>query len=253
MPSLRGVFFGFFLLVFLGLPPAVVTAAKLDHSMSETAETPKPVAEPEHSSGPEQEGPQPGTTRAVPPHPPERTASPDWLFRPEEIASAPAFLVTDPWSLTLRLTTSLAIIIGMAFVLSWALQRRGSLRGGTSGRVLGILPLDRHARVVVVEVLGKILLLGVTDHNVSLLSEITDKITIDELRLQADAPPMPGLDKIFTFLRRAPQGQAGVYPDNRPDPAPDPTGIGEHTAKAKEQIRRMNDLLVRRNRDNEDS
>ncbi|NLI75868.1 MAG: hypothetical protein GX442_05425 [Candidatus Riflebacteria bacterium] len=174
--------------------------------------------------------------------PPSPASADDLLFLPTGTAPLPAFPVPDPLSTTLRILTSLAVVIALVFGLSWFLQRRGPLGGPPIGRVLGILPLDGHRSVYVVDVLGRILLLGVAEQGVSLLGEITDQVVIDGLRVKAERSTIPGLEQVFRFLRR-PEAPG---PAPAEEPAPDRPDFSQHTRKAQDQARQMEDLLLRR-------
>ncbi|RCK75269.1 MAG: hypothetical protein OZSIB_4353 [Candidatus Ozemobacter sibiricus] len=167
------------------------------------------------------------------------------MFFPPGTSTLPAFPVPDPLATTLRILTSLAFVIALVFGLSWLLQRRGPLGGQPIGRVLGILPLDGHRSVYVVDILGKVLMLGVADHGVTLLGEVTDKLVIDELRLAARQPGLPGLEKLFKFLHR---GDRPPAEEAQPSPMQSlaEADFSHHTRRAQEQARQMENLLLKR-------
>ncbi len=179
------------------------------------------------------------------PLPTPGTAPDDLLFLPTGTATMPVFPVPDPLATTLRILTSLALVIAMVFGLSWFLQRRGPLGGPQIGRVLGMLPLDGHRSVYVVDVLGKVLLLGVADQGVTMLGEVTDKLVIDELRLTARQPGLPGLEKLFKFLGRQ---DTSPPPDAPPlgSPRLPETDFAHHTRRAQEHARQVERLLLKR-------
>ncbi|HMO10171.1 MAG TPA: flagellar biosynthetic protein FliO [Actinotalea sp.] len=124
--------------------------------------------------------------------------------------------------LGLRVLLSLAVVLG----LLWWLARRTA---GTRVRarqatvsVVGRHSLSRHAGVAVVEVEGRRLLLGVTDHGISLLSElttasaaVTDRTEIDPDELAR----MVGLDEdevahagVVVSPTDVPTGLSGLAP-----------------------------------------
>lgn len=73
---------------------------------------------------------------------------------------------------TLRLIASLAVVVGLMILLARVASRR--MRGG-SGSVVKVLhrqPLTRGSGVAVVEVAGRMLVLGTTEQQVSLLTEL---------------------------------------------------------------------------------
>jgi flagellar biogenesis protein FliO len=90
------------------------------------------------------------------------------------------------FALLLRLVVSLAIVIALMMFLAAALRKRGIVLGaggasGTSARrrggatvqvdVLARRALGRNAQVAVVRTAGRTLVLGVTDHQVTMLLE----------------------------------------------------------------------------------
>lgn len=160
-------------------------------------------------------------------------------------ASAPQFLVTDPMTTTLRIITSLGVVIAIVFLISWFMQRKTRFAGSHFGRILGILPIDSRRFIYLVDIMGKVIVLGVTEQNISFLCEITDKASIDGLRLKAPTSTIPGLENLFKFLKRDNSRQMDesdmVSSEN----------LSDHKLRAQDQIKKMSDLLLRRN--NKDS
>ncbi|MCR5833062.1 MAG: flagellar biosynthetic protein FliO [Selenomonadaceae bacterium] len=80
-----------------------------------------------------------------------------------------------------------AVVIVMAFFAARFIGGRFNAARITAsgGRVLENLPLGPNRSVCTVEMAGRVFLLGVTDHNINLLGEITDKDLIERLRVQA--------------------------------------------------------------------
>ena len=78
----------------------------------------------------------------------------------------------DDLAVLARVTASLVVVLALA-VLAARLARRAGVRGGGAGlRVVERTGLSRDAAVAVVEVAGRGLVLGVTAHGVSLLTEL---------------------------------------------------------------------------------
>ncbi|HOT28058.1 MAG TPA: flagellar biosynthetic protein FliO [Candidatus Ozemobacteraceae bacterium] len=165
--------------------------------------------------------------------------------RGETTAASPFLNDPDPVSTTLSILTSLALIVGMIVAVTWVLQKRHGLSGTACGRTLGILPIDGRRFIYIVDIMGRILVLGVTEHHISMLCEITDRALIDSLRIQpGGAPTVPGLDKVFAFLKRS-----AVKPASENTSAPEePSDVSfaDHTRKAQERIRKMEDMILRR-------
>ena len=84
-----------------------------------------------------------------------------------------------------------AFVVGMAYLAARFLGGHfAKPMQGRGGRVLSHLPLGPNRSVCVVEVAGRFLLLGVTEHEVSLLAEITDPEEIGRLQQQAVSAPL---------------------------------------------------------------
>lgn len=90
----------------------------------------------------------------------------------------------------LSLLATFAVVIGLAFFTSRFLgQKFGHLSVRNINKVLVTLPLGNNRAVYVVEVAGKYLVLGVTDHNITLLQEIVDAAEIEKIRIQGSLSP----------------------------------------------------------------
>lgn len=91
----------------------------------------------------------------------------------------------------ISLVAVFAFVVVMAYFASRFLSGRFQQQAASSGgRILENLPLGPHKSVCVVEIGGKVVLLGVTEQQVSLLAEIEDADEIDRLRRQAVVQPM---------------------------------------------------------------
>ena len=112
------------------------------------------------------------------------------------------FPETSNLSATFSLIISLFGIIVLALAASWFIQKKTGLGANNFGKVLGIVPLDNKRLIYIVDVMGKMLVLGVTESNITFLTEITDKDTIDAYRLKYGQSVTPGLDKLFPFLKK---------------------------------------------------
>lgn len=114
---------------------------------------------------------------------------------------------TGGLSATFSLIISLLGIIILALAASWFIQKKTGLGANNFGKVLGIVPLDNKRLIYIVDVMGKMLVLGVTESNINFLTEITDKDTIDAYRLKYGQAVTPGLDKLFPFLKKESDSQ----------------------------------------------
>lgn len=80
-----------------------------------------------------------------------------------------------------------AFVVGLAYFASRFLGKKiGAANLSKSSKVLESLQLGTNQALYVVEIAGEILLIGVTDHNITLLNKVTDELEIGKLRSQAD-------------------------------------------------------------------
>ena len=91
----------------------------------------------------------------------------------------------------LSLVAVFAVVVLLAYFTSRFIGGRFNARSSGGGRVLENLPLGTNRSVCVVKIAGRVFLLGVTDNNITLLSEITDNEEIDALQENAQADIFP--------------------------------------------------------------
>ena len=95
------------------------------------------------------------------------------------------------WWSTLAYLVSLFAVFGVVLVMAYFAARfiggrfNAARITASGGRVLENLPLGANRSVCTVEMGGRVFLLGVTDHNINLLGEITDKDLIEHLHAQS--------------------------------------------------------------------
>lgn len=66
-----------------------------------------------------------------------------------------------------------------------------SLFGGDAIRVLSVVPLGQNKFLNVVDLAGKVVVVGVSDNNINLITEITEKDQIDRIRILSTRTPPP--------------------------------------------------------------
>jgi flagellar protein FliO/FliZ len=72
-----------------------------------------------------------------------------------------------------QMLAGLAIVIGLLLASLWLIKRLSSPRGAAAGlKVLGAVPVGARERVVLVEIAGTVLVLGVTSSNVCTLHNL---------------------------------------------------------------------------------
>jgi flagellar protein FliO/FliZ len=91
--------------------------------------------------------------------------------------------------LVLRLIASLAVVVGLLLLLARLASRRFTGRAGAPIQVVHRQQLSRGSAVAVVAVGSRVLLVGTTDHQVSLLTELDPEELTD-----LDASPVEPAD-----------------------------------------------------------
>jgi flagellar protein FliO/FliZ len=110
----------------------------------------------------------------------------DYLNYQEPKVGGSSFLSTIVYVISLLVTFGL-VIVAAYFTSRFVGQKMGKAMSFGDNRVLVTLTLGPNRGVSVVEIAGKLLVLGVTDHNINLLQEVTEPEQLDKLRtLQTD-------------------------------------------------------------------
>lgn len=93
------------------------------------------------------------------------------------------------WSTLAYLFSLLVVFTFVALVAYFASRFLGNKFGqvniNKSSKILENLPLGTNRALSIVEIAGKVMVLGVTEHNITLLDEITDELEIAKLRSAA--------------------------------------------------------------------
>ena len=118
--------------------------------------------------------------------------------------------------LIVRLVASLAVVVGLMLLLARFMGKRYGGRAGAPVQVLHRQPLSRSSSVAVIAVGSRVLVVGTTDHQVSLLTELdpdeleltTVPLETEDLLLEDDAIPAEVLRPRTTAARDA-GAQAG--------------------------------------------
>lgn len=107
-------------------------------------------------------------------------------------AAAPAAAMPGPIGGLVQVVLALGLVLGLIAALAWLVRRlnQAGLSGGRAVRVVGGTLLGGRERVVVVEVSGRWLVLGVTPQHISLLKDM-------ERPDNADTPPSSLADGNF--------------------------------------------------------
>ncbi|MDQ6523487.1 flagellar biosynthetic protein FliO [Nocardioides sp. LHD-245] len=120
--------------------------------------------------------------------------------------------------LAVRLVGSLALVVGLLLLIARLVNRRFKAPAGAAVQVVQRQALGRGQGVVVVAVGTRILVLGTTEQQVTLLAEVEP----DEIGLDLTAPEPAGAES----ARAASAGAAPAAEEGRPAgvPVPGPTG-----------------------------
>lgn len=114
-------------------------------------------------------------------------------------------------SIAMRFALMLLLMIG-AFYLLLKFVRSKSMGLSPAGdlvTVIASIPILQGRFIQIVDLAGKLLVIGVSDSGVNLISEIEDARTVDKIRLwqsrrlSGDAPPATFLDWISGFLKNS--------------------------------------------------
>ncbi len=95
------------------------------------------------------------------------------------------------------------LIGGFYYFFRFVTKKTGmQLRGEEVVNILSIVPIGQNKYLQVVDLAGKLLVLGITDNNISLISEITEKDEIDRIRILSSRVPTGGEGGFQDYLTK---------------------------------------------------
>lgn len=104
-----------------------------------------------------------------------------YLSYQEPQTAGPSILSTVAYAITVLLT--IGLVVGLAYFTSRLLGEKFTRRAASGPiNLLASLVLGPNRGIYVVDIAGKVLVVGVTDHNINLLQEITQSDAIAVLR-----------------------------------------------------------------------
>lgn len=126
-------------------------------------------------------------------------ASPNEYLKYQEPPQSATSSTLSTFAYVISLVLTFAVVIGLAYATSKFLgQRMGKLNAAGDHRILYTLPLGANKAVYMVEIAGKFLVLGVTEHTINLLSEVTSPEEIEKLKvLMPLAQPASPFEQVF--------------------------------------------------------
>lgn len=117
-------------------------------------------------------------------------------YQEPQPASSSSWLSTITYVFSLIIT--FAVVIGLAYLASRFVGQKIGIMSVSDNRILSTLVLGPNRSVQVVEVAGKVIVLGVTEHSITLLEEITDEIRLEKIRQQPALVSTPNsFDSVF--------------------------------------------------------
>lgn len=111
------------------------------------------------------------------------------------------------FALFLKLAVSLVIIVGLSYLTMRLLRK--NLRFSSRGENINILDqysFSLNKGIYITQIAGRIYVLGVTDQNISMITEITDEETVSEIIARAEEREKEGIvpqsimDRFFSKL-----------------------------------------------------
>lgn len=119
--------------------------------------------------------------------------------------------VPSPFASLVQVVLGLVVVLGAIVGCAWLFRRLGGATLGTQSwlRVVGGTLVGQRERVVIVEVAGEWLVLGVTAHNVNLLARMARPEGAEA------PPPMPQMPEHFSKWMKAALDKARKPADPR--------------------------------------
>jgi len=144
--------------------------------------------------------------------------------------------------LMLRMSVSLAIILGLIWAASRFVRRRGSVLGksSTEVEVVAKRSTGRRSNLLVVKVAGRTLLVGATDTHVSLVADVTD---LPAEQLEPAGPPSLVLPSLVSGPASGPVALDGGRSVDLRQPK---RSVGGARGTASPLLDSIRDLTVRR-------
>jgi flagellar protein FliO/FliZ len=94
------------------------------------------------------------------------------------------------WMVFKTILVLAALVGGFYYFFRFVTKKTGmQILGGEAARILSVVPLGQNKYLQVVDLAGKILVLGVSDNNINLISEVTEKDEIDRIRILSSRRP----------------------------------------------------------------
>lgn len=95
------------------------------------------------------------------------------------------------------------LIGGFYFFFRYVTKKTGmQLLGQNVVNVLSVVPIGQNKYLQIVDLAGKMLVLGISENNINLITEITNKDEISRIQIQSQKNPPPGSGGFQDYLSR---------------------------------------------------
>lgn len=117
------------------------------------------------------------------------TANSDLLWEGTiENSNASGTISASPFSQAFSYLTYIALLIIIMFITSYILQKKGLIKRNAYGKVISIIPLDTKRIIYITEIIGKYYILGVTEHSINKIDEVSNEEMIKLIKLTDKKP-----------------------------------------------------------------
>jgi len=112
----------------------------------------------------------------------------------------------DMLTTALKMCAALGVVLGALFIVYYFTRRLSKVdRSGPKEKMVHILAnkfIGVKKNICVVEIPGSVLILGVTNDRISLLSQIDDEATLEKIRCTEAIAPLSFADQLNKFTAR---------------------------------------------------
>lgn len=153
------------------------------------------------------------------------------------------------WGIVKMIIVLGLMVGGFYYFFRYVSRARGGPMGGNIAQVLSLIPVGQNKFIQIIDLAGKVLVLGVTDHAINLIMEIKDRDEIDRIRLAGSkvAAVRPGgfqeflTGQVKKFLRRGEntRGEYRQYAHRDDDAEIDRL---DYLALQKERLKKLNGM-----------
>ena len=143
----------------------------------------------------------------------------------------------------LRMIFVLAVVVGLIYGVFYFIRKAGGPRddGFRFIRVLETRPLAGSRHLHLVEIGSQVLLVGSAENGVSMVSEVSDKETLDSIRLQASRiPPRAGsfAEALKTLFAKG-KGTAPLRAEDASEAGEEPAASLDFMEKQKKRLKKL--------------